>query len=249
MASVDTQWAIKSLLQLSHHHLRHSAATAFSSPSCLVLPASTSFGSAAKAVQVTAMPRLMRRSCNPSHVILLAKRPSGIAGVTLRQGNRVSWTGLPAAESSPAPAPCSRKTRLLASYLQRRGFAMIPPVATEARSSSPQFRSVERPMPLLLHTNHLIGWKLNDASPAFPVYAHTIAELQRLRSSDVAALRPQHCLIANEYCEWDNWREVLGEPGWDLFSADDATVERLLQDGLPVSTLEREAGLYPVEVL
>lgn len=198
---------------------------------------------------MTAMPRLMRASCDPSYVILLAKRPSGIAGVSLRPGNRVPWTGLPAAASSLVSAPCSKKTRLLASYLQRRGFATIRPVATDTHSSPSQFRPVQRSMPLLLHTSHLIGWKLNDASPAFPVYAHTLAELQQLRSSDVAALKPQHCLIANEYCEWDNWREVLGEPGWDLFSADEDAVERLLQDGLAISALEEEAGLYPVEVL
>ncbi|CAG9583850.1 conserved hypothetical protein [Leishmania major strain Friedlin] len=249
MASVDTQWAIKSILQLGHHHLRHGAETTSSSSSCLVRPTSPPFRSASKAVQVTAMPRLMRASCDPSYVILLAKRPSGIAGVSLRPGNRVPWTGLPAAASSLVSAPCSKKTRLLASYLQRRGFATIRPVATDTHSSPSQFRPVQRSMPLLLHTSHLIGWKLNDASPAFPVYAHTLAELQQLRSSDVAALKPQHCLIANEYCEWDNWREVLGEPGWDLFSADEDAVERLLQDGLAISALEEEAGLYPVEVL
>ncbi|GET93395.1 hypothetical protein, conserved [Leishmania tarentolae] len=248
MGSVDTQWAIRSILQLGHHHLRHSAETISSSSSRLVLPASPSFRSNSKVVQVTAMPRLMRASCDPSYVILLAKRPSGIAGVTLRPGNRVPWTGLPAAASSPVSAPCSKKVRLLASYLQRRGFSTIPPAATEAPLSSSQLRPVRVSMPLLLHTNHLIGWKLNDASPAFPVYAHSLSELQRLRSKDVAALKPQHCLIASEYCEWDNWREVLGEPGWDLFSADEDTVERLLQEGLAFSSVE-EKGLHPVEVL
>ncbi|KAG5464891.1 hypothetical protein LSCM4_00337 [Leishmania orientalis] len=248
MASASTQWATKSLLQLRHHHLRHSAATV-SSSSCVASLASPPFGSASKGVQVTAMPRLMRASCDPSRLLLLAKRPSGIAGVTLRPGNRVPWAGLSAAASLPASASFSKKTRLLASYFQRRGFAILHPVAAQTHSSSPAFRLVQRPLPLLLHTNHLIGWRLNDASPAFPVYAHTIAELQQLRSSDVAALQPQRCLIASEYCEWDNWREVLGEPGWDFLSADDGAVERLLQNGVAVPTIEEEEGLYPIEVL
>ncbi|KAG5464155.1 hypothetical protein LSCM1_00335 [Leishmania martiniquensis] len=248
MTSASTQWATKSLLQLRHHHLRHSAATA-SSSSCLGLLASPSFGSASKGVRVTAMPRLMRASCDSSRVLMLAKRPSGIAGVPLRPGNRVPWAGFSAATSLQAAAPSSKKTRLLASYFQRRGFAMIRPAATEAPWPPPAFRRAQRPGTLLLHTNHLIGWKLNDASPAFPVYAHTIAELQRLRSSDVASLQPQHCLIAGEYCEWDNWREVLREPGWDFVGADDGAVERLLRDDVAVHTIEEEEGLYPVEVL
>ncbi|KAG5490199.1 hypothetical protein JKF63_00318 [Porcisia hertigi] len=251
MASVDTQWALQSLLQLGHHHLRHRAATVSSTPSCLVLPTSPSSSCISKTLKVTAMPQLMRACCAPSHVLLLAKRPSGIAGVTLRSGNLVPWSGLPAAAaaSSPTQPRCSRKARLLASYFQRRGFSMMPPIPTEGYFTPSPFRPMQKPAPLLLHTNHLIGWKLNDASPAFPMYAHTIDELQQLRSRDIAALQPRRCLVASEYCEWDNWREVLGEPGWDFFSADDNVVERLLQDGLAVSTIEEEKGLYPVEVL
>ncbi|KAK7196159.1 hypothetical protein NESM_000550900 [Novymonas esmeraldas] len=238
MSAIEASWAVQSILQLGHHHLRHSAATVSASPA----PAVTS-----KTVRVSAMPRLMRASDDASRVLLLAKRPTGIAGVALRAGGPVRWTGLPTTTPpSRSPTPVPRKTRLLASYLQRHGFPMVPAAPASTHGSLQQPPPAP---PLLLHTNHLIGWKLNDASAAFPVYAHTLVELQRLRSRDVATLQPQHCLIASEYCEWDNWREVLGEPGWDFFSADDVAVERLLRGGLTDPIVRAEAGLYPVDLL
>lgn len=244
MSSVQSQWALQSLLQLQHHHLRHGTApllrTAVAKVAATPSPspppaASTSVGSAPAPLRLTAMPRLLRGCSDPTRVLLLAKRPNGIAGVALRPEAHVPWTGL----LTPPP---SAKTRLLAAYLQRRGFAMVPAPPASVTRRRPQ-------PPVLLHTNHLVGWKLNDASAAFPVYAHTLAELQRLRSRDMATLQPRHCLLAAEYCKWDNWREVLGEPGWDAFAAEDGAVERLLRDGLRTGAVEDEEGVRPVEVL
>lgn len=226
MALVDTQWALQSILQLSHHQLRAGVATPmFSAPT-----------THSEAIRVTSMPRVMQ-TINGSRILLLARRPTGIAGVELGYGGRVPWT---LSHSTVEGVKPSKKSRLLAAYLHRQGFETTP--------TSPRVCAAPQP-PLILHTNHLIGWKLNrNAAAAFPLYAHTLGELQQLRKRELMALRPHACLVAHTYSEWDNWREVLCEPGWDFFGASDDAVERMLRDGVTAPLVDEEGDVCKVEV-
>lgn len=230
MMSVGTQWALQSILQLGHQQIRSSVA----SSSALSLMASS------HAIRVSAMPRLMQAT-DGSRVLLLAKRPNGIAGVEIGSGGRVPWV-VPASYSAEGGMALkrSKKVCLLAAYLQRRGFETIP-VAPFLFSSAAR-------TPLILHANHLIGWKLNRAAPAFPLYAHTLTELQQLGGREVATLQPHDCLVADAYSEWDNWREVLCEPGWDFFSASDDAVQRIVRDGVAAPFVDAKSGVSRMEV-
>jgi hypothetical protein len=226
MTLVDTQWALKSILQLSHHQLR--ASTVTPSMSCATTSCS--------AIRVSATPRLMQAT-NGSRVLLLARRPNGIAGVEVGYGGRVPWVATgPLTDNDTKP---SKKVRRLASYLQRRGFETVP--------TAPRLLAVPR-TPLLLHANHFIGWKLSRSVPAFPLYAHTLDELQQLRGKEMAALQPRDCLVLEAYSEWDNWREVLCEPGWDFFNASDDAVERMVRDGITAPFVDEEDGVCKVEL-
>lgn len=230
MMSVGTQWALQSILQLGHQQIRSSVA----SSSALSLMASS------HAIRVSAMPRLMQAT-DGSRVLLLAKRPNGIAGVEIGSGGRVPWV-VPASYSAEGGMALkrSKKVCLLAAYLQRRGFETIP-VAPFLFSSAAR-------TPLILHANHLIGWKLNRAAPAFPLYAHTLTELQQLGGREVATLQPHDCLVADAFSEWDNWREVLCEPGWDFFSASDDAVQRIVRDGVAAPFVDAKSGVSRMEV-
>ncbi|KPA81295.1 hypothetical protein ABB37_03700 [Leptomonas pyrrhocoris] len=226
MTLVDTHWALGAVLQLSHHQLRASVA-----PSLMSSTMTTS-----KATRVSSIPRIMQAT-DGARLLLLARRPSGLAGVELGYGSRVRWTSTDA--RGGADAKPSRKVRLLASYLQQRGFETIP--AAPRLFAAPQ-------APLVLHANHFIGWKLSRGTPAFPLYAHTLAELKQLRGKEMMALQPQDCLVASTYSEWDNMREVLCEPGWDFFNASDDVVGRILRCGIEAPLVDGVEGVSRVEL-
>ncbi|KPI84905.1 hypothetical protein ABL78_6030 [Leptomonas seymouri] len=226
MTHADIQWALKSILQLSHHQLRATIAPSVMS-STMTSP---------KALRVSSMPRIMQ-AADGSRLLLLAKRPNGIAGVELGYGSRVPWTSTSTPVRSGAKP--SKKVRLLASYLQQRGFETI--------LTAPRLFA-ESQAPLVLHANHYIGWKLNRDAPAFPLYAHTLAELRQLRGKEMMTLQPQDCLVSCTYSEWDNWREVLGEPGWHFFSTSDDVVERMVHNGIDAPLADDEEGFSRVEV-
>lgn len=228
MARVDTQWALKSILELSHHHRRAHVAAA----------AAPCLSTSGQAMRVSALPRLLQTP-DQSRILLLAKRPNGVAGVELGYGPRVPLSLSSSVLGAAADGKQARRVRLLAAYMQRRGFETTPPTSHFFTAAQP---------PLIVHANHLLAWKLNQSAAAFPLYAHTLAELQQLRRRELLTLQPGNCLVATAYSEWDNWREAVREPGWDVFSASDETLEQLLSNGVTAPLADEVDGVCRVDI-
>lgn len=99
--------------------------------------------------------------------------------------------------------------------------------------------------PVLVHVNHLIGWKLNGT--ASPLYVHTIPELCRLSASEARTLDTSRCFLSCRYYEWDNWRELIWEPGWSMHITDEPTLEAIVQGSLLMEEISSRAEPVSIE--
>ncbi|RNF24872.1 uncharacterized protein Tco025E_02485 [Trypanosoma conorhini] len=128
------------------------------------------------------------------------------------------------------------------------GNCPLPPVAGPAgvRRVLRRLRSLPFPAvgagpacsPLVVHTNHLIGWCL-DGGNAAPLYAHSVDELARLQPRRLQTLSPDNALVCTAYYEWDDWREAAREPGWSWHHADEAVASGLVRGQLSPEDLHR----------
>ncbi|CAD2212825.1 hypothetical protein AGDE_09442 [Angomonas deanei] len=154
--------------------------------------------------------------------VLLAQRPDGvISGVALTDGR------LPYSPSTVRGTTRSKRLCKLHQYLTQQRFSLLtetPVVLSDA---------------LLLHTNHLVGYKLNTRTAT--LYAHTLREIASLPLADQHLLRSTSSVVAAPLWEWDSWKEVLGEPAWDLYYGGGEVLEAILAGEISTQHIRQHA--------
>lgn len=209
MTSADLQWAYKAVVQFART----------SAPA--LRQSSTTRSSSSAVLMARSHPQLML-SHSSTRSLLLATRSCGVVGIELGG----EWQPL---QTQSLLGSCLKKTQLrrLMKYFQQRRLCTIHTTCLQHL----------RREPLLIHTNQLVGWRLNASASS--VYAHTLKELQGLRVREAATLTPGNCVVATQYCEWDSWREVLCEPGWQFYSMnDDSVLDGIIQGNVQPHAIE-----------
>ncbi|CCW69308.1 unnamed protein product [Phytomonas sp. Hart1] len=198
MKNANTAWALNSLIQLGNRR---------ASPTIVT----RGLASLVTLQALRHRPNFLISSspndnATPRRVLLLLPRRSGLVGIEI-SNRRLTY-------KHASGENYTLKSRLLSQYMDVRGFGAMGRVP----GLMPQYPQ------LLLHTNHLIAYHLKSKT-VFPAYVHSLRELSTLSSRVVRTLDPQQCVLCGRYFEWDNWREVILEPGWETFLAQEDAIE------------------------
>lgn len=217
MSNARVQWAYGAVHQLGklhrqQHLLRPAyAAGALAAPSQRLIepPRPTSVASTAANLLLSSS----SQEAGAPRILLLASRREGVAGVEWSDA-RVPFT---AAVQHGIATKGTPKAHLMERYLVKRGFDAVGESMTSSGFARP---------PLVVHTNHLVAWRLGQR--ASPLYAHSIRELLRLGRREMATLQPTQSFVCHRYYEWDCIQEVLREPGWEAYVAEENVIAGLV---------------------
>ncbi|CCW65638.1 unnamed protein product [Phytomonas sp. EM1] len=157
-------------------------------------------------------------NANPRRALLLLPRPSGLVGIELIN-QRLPYKHVSSGKGT-------LKSRMLSRYMDARGFV--------AMGQMPGL--IQQCPTLVLHNNHLIAYQLKSKA-ALPAYAHSIRELSTLSSDKLGTLNPRQCVLCHRYFEWDNWREVIGEPGWEALIAHEEAIKDVVCGRVDIDTI------------
>ncbi|RNF06032.1 hypothetical protein TraAM80_04186 [Trypanosoma rangeli] len=159
---------------------------------------------------------LLSRPCDGvRRAVWLFHRPGGVLGLVV--GPRL---GVPYGGSVPR-----QQQPLASSAGERRVMRHLRLLPFPAAGAGLLCR------PIVVHTNHLIGWCL-DGGDAAPLYAHSVDQLARLQPRRLTTLSPDNTLVCTTYYEWDDWREAAREPGWSWHYADEHVANGLVSGQL-----------------